>query len=87
MFISYSKIIFIKRIRDALRDLGTFKQFKKREKHPGRSVTFSKACNFTKGNTPPCFFFTFFKFFKWSQIAYLAVILLPLTPSSLLEIF
>ena len=33
------------------------------------------------------FFFTFFKFFKWSQIAYLAVILLPLTPSSLLEIF
>ena len=27
---------------DALRDLVTFVQFKKREKHPWRSVTFSK---------------------------------------------
>ena len=36
--------------------------FKKREKHPWRSVTFSKveACNFTKSNTPPWVFFTFF---------------------------
>ena len=37
---------------DALRDLVPFVQFKKREKHPWRSVTFSKvlgfACNFTK---------------------------------------
>ena len=28
---------------DALHDLVTFVQFKKREKHPWRSVTFSKA--------------------------------------------
>ena len=35
--------------RDALRDLVPFVQFKKREKHPWRSVTFS---NFTKSNTP-----------------------------------
>ena len=34
----------------ALRDLVPFVQFKKREKHPWRSVL---ACNFTKGNTPP----------------------------------
>ena len=27
---------------DALRDLGPFVQFKKREKHPWRSVTFGK---------------------------------------------
>ena len=29
-------------IRDALRDLVAFAQFKKREKHPWRSATFSK---------------------------------------------
>ena len=29
---------------DALRDLVPFAQFKKREKHPSRSVTFSKLC-------------------------------------------
>ena len=39
---------------DALRDLVPFVQFKKREKHPWKSVTFSKeACNFTKSKTPP----------------------------------
>ena len=35
----------------ALCDLVPFAQFKKREKHPWRSVNFS--CNFTKINTPP----------------------------------
>ena len=37
-----------------LRDLVPFVQFKKREKHPWRSVTFS---NFTESNTPPWVFF------------------------------
>ena len=48
-------------ILDAFRDLTPFVQFKKREKLPRRSVTFSKvaACNFTKSNTPPWEFFTF----------------------------
>ena len=46
-------------ICDALRDLVPWAQFKKREKHPWRSVTFSEACNFTKSNTPPWVFFTF----------------------------
>ena len=56
---------------DALRDLVSCVQFKKHEKHPWRSVTFSKvkACNFTKSNTPPWVFFMFFKFYKWYQIA------------------
>ena len=58
---------------DVLRDLVPFVQFKKREKHPWRSVTFSKvaglACNFTKSNTPPWVFFTFLKLCKWYQIA------------------
>ena len=45
----------------ALRDLVPFVQFKKREKHTRRSVTFSS-------NTPPCVFFTFFKLHKWYQI-------------------
>ena len=40
----------------ALRDLVVFVQFKKREKHPWRSVNFS-----TKINTPPWVFFTFLK--------------------------
>ena len=39
-------------------DLVPFVQFKKREKHPWRSV-----------NTPPWVFFTFFKLYKWYQIA------------------
>ena len=47
---------FIK--RDALFDLVTCVQFKKREKHPWRSVTFSKVSSFI-----------FFKSYKWYQIA------------------
>ena len=35
-------------ICDALRDLLSFVQFKKREKHPWRRVTFSKVAGFTK---------------------------------------
>ena len=42
-------------ICDALHDLVPFAHFKNREKHPWRSVTFSKS------NTPPPVFFTFFK--------------------------
>ena len=38
-------------IWDALRDLLTSVKFKKCEKHPCRSVNFSKAWNFTKSNT------------------------------------
>ena len=54
----------------ALRDLVPFAQFKKREKHPWRSVNFgvkcqALACNFTKINTPPWVFFTLFKFFQF----------------------
>ena len=59
-------------ICDALHDLILFVQFKKRGKHPWRSVTFIlqlKPCNFTKSNTPPWVFFTFFKLYKWYQIA------------------
>ena len=37
-------------IRDALRDSVRFVLFEKREKHPWRSVTFSKV---TKSDTPP----------------------------------
>ena len=59
-------------IRDVLRDLLPFVQFKKRKKHPWRSITFSKvagsACNFTKSNIPPWVFFMFFKLCKWYQI-------------------
>ena len=47
----------------ALLSLVTFIKFKKREKHPRRSVTFSK------NNTPLQVFFTFFKLYKWYQIA------------------
>ena len=57
---------------DALRDFLSFEQFKKREKHPWRSVTFSKVgvvCSFTKSNTPPWVFFTFLKLYKWYQFA------------------
>ena len=50
---------------DALGDLGPFLQFKKREKHSWKMVTFSKvegfSLQFTKSNTPPVVFFTIFK--------------------------
>ena len=36
-------------ICDALRDLVPFVQFKKREKHPWRSVNFSKIAGFRRG--------------------------------------
>ena len=32
-------------------------------------VTFGKAFNFTKSNTPPGVFFTFLKLYRWCQIA------------------
>ena len=55
---------------DALRSLVPFVQFKKREKHPWRSLTFSKiTCNFNKNNTLQWMFLTFFKFYEWYQIA------------------
>ena len=45
---------------DALRNLVPFVKFKKREKHPWRSVTFSfnLPATFLKGNNPPWAFFT-----------------------------
>ena len=43
----------------ALRDLVPLAQFKKREKHPWRSVNFSKVAGFTKINTPPWVFSRF----------------------------
>ena len=56
---------------NAVRDLMAFVQFKKREKHPWRNVTFIKVecCSSTKINTPPWVFFTFLKLYKWYQIA------------------
>ena len=50
-----------KNVYDALRDLVSFAQFKKREKHPWRSVTFSKVAGWV--------FFKCFKLYKWYQIA------------------
>ena len=43
-------------------------QFKKREKHPWKSVILV-ACNVTKSNTPKWVFFAFFKLYKWYQIS------------------
>ena len=45
-------LLLVKIICDALRDLVPFAQFKKREKHPWRSATFSKVagfCGISKG--------------------------------------
>ena len=52
---------------DVLSDLVPFVLFKKREKHPWKSITFSKVAesNFTESNTPPWVFFMFFKLYKW----------------------
>ena len=42
----YSVLLYMKSCR-ALRDLEPFEQFKQREKHPWRSVTFSKVADFS----------------------------------------
>ena len=42
----YQQILQMSNICDALRDLVPFVQFKKSEKHPWRSVTFSKVADF-----------------------------------------
>ena len=46
-----------------LRNLVPFVQFKKREKHQWKSITF-----ITKSNTPPWVIFTFFELYKWCEI-------------------
>ena len=57
-------------ISDALLDLVPFVQFKKREKHSWRNVTFNKVAGLlTKSNTPPWMLFTFLELYKWYQIA------------------
>ena len=54
--VSYEFTGTLKNMWDASRNLVPFAQFKKREKHPRRSVTIGKvsgsACNLTKSNTP-----------------------------------
>ena len=59
-------------IWDALHDLVPFVQFKKCEKHPGKSVLLVKlqalACKLTKSNTRSWVFSTFLKLCKWHQI-------------------
>ena len=72
-WIGLTGMFLLRGICDVLRDLEPFVQFKKREKHSWRRVTFStvaafKACDFTKSNNPPWVFFTFFKLYKWYQI-------------------
>ena len=70
-FVNQSSVqeVYTRHICGALHDLVPFVQFEKREKHPWRSINFSKvagfACNFTNINTPPWVFFTFFKLYKW----------------------
>ena len=59
---------------DVFRDLVPLVPLKKREKHPWRSVNFSKVVGFKpatllKLTLPPWVFFTFFKLCKWYQIA------------------
>ena len=48
--------------------LYNFNQRKKKEKHPLRTVTFSKVSVF-KSKTPPWRFSKFFRLLKWNQIA------------------
>ena len=48
--------------------LYNFKKKKKKEKHPLRTVTFSKVSVF-KSKTPPWRFSKFFRLLKWNQIA------------------
>ena len=66
-------------------DLVPFVQFKKHEKHPWRSVNFSKVAG-TKINTPPWVFFVFSKLYKWYQIAHAPQILHVLSQRSQIRI-
>ena len=54
---------------NALFNLVTFAQFKKRQKHPWRSVTFNKVPGFSLQKVTPLWvFFTFCKLYKCYQI-------------------
>ena len=69
----YQQILQISNICDALRDLVPFVQFKKSEKHPWRSVTFSKvavkkSATLLKVTIRHGCFSRFFKLYKWHQI-------------------
>ena len=44
---NFLKMVLRNQISDALRDLVPFVQFKKREKHPWKSVNFSKVAGFS----------------------------------------
>ena len=67
-FLPKLQVVDIACICDTVHDLVLFVQFKKREKHPWRSVTSAEASNLTKSNTPPWMFFTFI-WYKWCQVA------------------
>ena len=58
---------------DALRNLVSLVQFKKREHTRGGVLLLVKlqalACNFTKSDTPQCLFFSLLNLYKWYQIA------------------
>ena len=55
-----TKALQSSKICDALRDLVSSGQFKKRKKtHGGGLLLVTLACNFTKSNTPLWVFFTF----------------------------
>ena len=47
-----------------MRDLESFEQIKKHEKHPWRGYTFIKVA----GYIPPWVFFTVFELYKWCKI-------------------
>ena len=56
-------------ICDTLRHMAPFAQFKKREKSPWRSATFSKVARVLKVTLLHGFFSRLFKLYKWYQIA------------------
>ena len=62
VFIAWMKkgsILRVITLSDALHDLVPFAQFKKREKHPWKSVN-----TLSKSNFPPRVFYMFFKLYK-----------------------
>ena len=60
LFLCYY-MLYVISICDALRDLVPFVQLKKQEKHPWRSVTFSKVAGFNLRGCVSCFFLKLYR--------------------------
>ena len=65
----FELFLLFRNIWDAFAMFYHLYNFKKHEKQPWRSVTFSNVAGVTKSSIPPWVLFMFFKLYKWYKVA------------------